>query len=597
MIPGYDPRVVRMSRIPQKESYAIPGTHERRAIPKSSEDVSPSGAEPASGQHRMNLDNRLVTSITGDSTDTSDLPTSSIESSTHFDPPNDSHTSFDSTESTTDRTPRIDMTDDLEESTIQAKVTLVELTSISTSASAFPESFGLAISPKGRWITAYNSTSLYIIRTQDLPRIEVRAFQVRQKPSAVAITDEAGVFALVSKPHQVDVYKFGAETTGKLSETLGGVASGIQIIHDIQSITLDPKGKILAAAYATGIELISLNGGNVRRTVNCDVTQNIAFSNDGRTILATGLERRYRTSTIISVGGDLDGPISEDGDPEPVPSHRAWITQLIFPETKLPARQSSLVPDRSSGHVSEIIAFDPNDHSWGIFELSSKEFLRQKMSPSDNLRWRRDHETLEDALPAVTLEPLTVAVATKKPGLSEVRVFQFDQNWRDEFISGRANEDLGQTFLDPKISVEINNGDTNFKSISTLKWLQNEDSPQSRLVALTSSFGRTVPDDAIGLPPSGARIYLIDLEPSNDNNQSNETNKLTLNLDEVMPRTSLEYEDLPWDREVDLRLRTDKFYAPRGIVVVFLLPNFAIALFRLFPVNESGWEGDATNAL
>src|ERR1700712_2284194 len=88
--------------------------------------------------------------------------------------------------------------------------TVVELASISASSSAFPESFGLSASVSGRWLAVYSSAALYILLAEEFPEFQniCRAFRLRRKPLAVAVTD-VGKFAVLTSSFKIDVYQCG----------------------------------------------------------------------------------------------------------------------------------------------------------------------------------------------------------------------------------------------------------------------------------------------------------------------------------------------------------------------------------------------------
>src|SRR6201996_252873 len=118
------------------------------------------------------------------------------------------------------------------------QASVVELVSISATSSAFPESFGLAISAKGRWIVAYSSAALYILLAEELPvfRNICRAFRLRRKPLAVAITD-VGKFAVLTSSYKIDVYECG-DGSGQSLHSINRKIQTVLLDHEAWTIAL-----------------------------------------------------------------------------------------------------------------------------------------------------------------------------------------------------------------------------------------------------------------------------------------------------------------------------------------------------------------------
>src|SRR5215469_3802338 len=117
------------------------------------------------------------------------------------------------------------------------ETTIIELISTTATTSAFPEPFGLSISPSGCWILAYSSSALYILAADSLPeyRNSCRAFKLRRKPLAAAITD-GGKLAVLTTPHKIDICQCG---TGDRTPLTGAS-------HTLETVYLDNEARTIA---------------------------------------------------------------------------------------------------------------------------------------------------------------------------------------------------------------------------------------------------------------------------------------------------------------------------------------------------------------
>ncbi|KAF2093694.1 hypothetical protein NA57DRAFT_81197 [Rhizodiscina lignyota] len=442
----------------------------------------------------------------------------------------------------------------------QPETTIIELISTSATASAFPESFGLTISQRGQWIAAYTSTALYIIRSESLPQVTGRFFKVRRKPITMAISDYPQTIAILSNPHNVDVYSSTSESNEE------GVWCNLKqrsIIfgHEISTIALSPDATILAAGFRGGVEIVSVAPDamdNQRRQINCEPMADVAFSGDGRTLIATSTTRKTRPTTIISVGNGLDGPISDEGIMEALPPQQAWISQLLFPERATHARQAALLPDPLTGQVNELFAFNAENDSWGVFDLTMKRFSEKKVDVL-NLTPSTRKMNYESALPAVSSDHKQIAIASKLTGRSDVLIYRVPFSWFNE-DSGETPQIDGQEpgALPPAYVVLLLKGeDAAPESITTLRWLGPErpDLPSKRLIALTTSATHPVDEDLSAIEPAASgRILLMDL--GSTSRPSSGPRKVTINFDEL-PEETLGDDPMDFEREVTiLRSRT-----------------------------------------
>lgn len=442
----------------------------------------------------------------------------------------------------------------------QPETTVIELISTSATASAFPESFGLTISQTGQWIGAYTSTALYIICSETLPQVTGRFFKVRRKPLAMAISDNPQTIAILSNPHNIDIYR----STGEGAEN--AVWSNLKqrsIIfgHELTTIALSPGANLLAAGYRGGVEVVSIAhdaAENQRRQISCEPMAEVAFSGDGRTVIATSTTRKTRPTTIISVGNGLDGPISDEGIMEPLPPEQAWISQLVFPERATHARQATLFPEPITGQVNELFAFNAESESWGIFDLTMKRFTDKKVDVFDLMPSTRKMN-YETALPAVSSDSAQIAIASKHSSRSEVLVYQVPFKWRNEDAHDSPQMN-GQEppALPPAYVVPLQKGeDAAPESITTLRWLARDrpELPSKRLIALTNTGIQPVDEESSAVPPAAAgRIILMDLAPTS--RPSSSPRKVTINFDEL-PAETLGDDPMDFEREVSLlRSRT-----------------------------------------
>lgn len=457
----------------------------------------------------------------------------------------------------------------------QPETTIVELVSTLATASAFPESFGLAISQKGQWIAAYTSTALHILSSQHLPQVHGRFFKVRRKPIAMAISDDPQTLAVLSNPHNVDVYCKSYDEGDQGDGNWHNLKQRSMIFgHEITTIALSPDGKILAAGYRGGVEIVACAleaSENQRRQVSCEPMAELAFSYDGRTLLATSTTKKTRPSTIISVGSALDGPMSDEGIMESLPPERAWISQLLFPERASQARQAAMLPD-NDGVVAELFAFNVEQETWGLYDVNMKRFTEKKLDVL-NLAPRTHKMQYEATLPAVSTDSAQVALCTKHTGRSDVLIYRIPYSWRNGSTSPASmaeTEDLLPTYDIALTKTE----DASPESITSLRWvsLGQSDQQPKRLVALATSVAHPVDEDVDAVPPAASgRIVIVDTDKLRP---SSSPEKVTINFD-GLPQEALGDEHMDFEREVSLvRSRTQAVrrrssvhsVGPRGIM-------------------------------
>lgn len=433
------------------------------------------------------------------------------------------------------------------------QTTIITLTSISASSSAFPESFGLSASPKGRWIVAYSSGALYIIPTARLtaPENHCRAFRLRRKPMTVVIND-IGHFAILSSVYKVDVYRCGDGTIPSLSSPVVNVQS-IQLHSGARTIALSTNGQLIAAGSEIGVEIVSLGlpEGYNRRQIQSGSVETMTFSEDQKSLLITGSARSTRNSTILSIAINFEQAMMEDeaDDDQAIPVEQLWISQLIFPEHLL-ARQSVFLPDPSNGQVSELLAYDRAMDRFGIFDTVLKQFNGKALSVPDNVIWRNGGR-YEDTGPGVTCNGSRVAVAVRLDDSSEVWIYQTPTEWRDEDGPMVDNAPVERV----KLTIQANGAS---EAIHALKWIEHPGSTITKLLALINTFATSVPEDmeATSSTAASGKMILLDFVPTSSTSQTG-PHAVSLDLDAYHLNEVIAEEQVELDHEIDLvRRRT-----------------------------------------
>jgi hypothetical protein len=443
------------------------------------------------------------------------------------------------------------------------QTTVVELLSSSATSSAFPESFGLSVSLKGRWVVAYSSSALYILSVQHLPAYQssCRAFRIRRKPLAVAITD-VGKFAVLTTPHKIDIYHCGEEQ----GDLLSGQCKKLETVYlntEARTVAFSHCGEVVAAGSDTGIEIRNLSEGSLetdKRQINCASVEYLAFSENGRSILATASARRTRVSTFVSVNGVYEDALLED-NPILQPLGKVWITQLLFPE-RINARQAVFLPDPAGSSGSEVLAFDSHADRYSIFDVPMKRFSGQKLDLPDGLRWSRS-DRIEDALPAVTCDGSYAAVAVRTHGNREVWAYYLPPDWRERGLdsnSANENDEDGDNVAPlQRIQLPAKEEGAPPENITCLRWMQLIGAPVERLVVLISTVTLSVPEEVVpsAAPAASGKIMLFDFKRTPPGVEEDVPETVTIDLDDIPLTEGLADEVLELDREVDIvRRRT-----------------------------------------
>lgn len=448
------------------------------------------------------------------------------------------------------------------------ETTIIELISTTSTTSAFPESFGLSISPSGRWILAYSTSALYILAAHRLPeyRNSCRAFKLRRKPLAAAITD-GGKLAVLTTPHKIDIYQCGMGNGPPLT----GASQTLQTVYldnEARTIAFTGQGDVIAAGADGYIEIRNLSTeafATDKRQITCGSLDTITFSGDGRSLLITTAARRTRNSTFISVNGAFEDALFEHEEPEEQPLGKMWITQLLFPE-RVHAKQAVFLPDACTGQITELLAFDSENDRYRLYDITSKRFLNRSLGTPDDFRWSRS-ERLEDSLPAISSDGSHIAVAVRLKDNSEIWLYHVPQNWRDVDSAHDSEADLDDELstLTPKLRLRLpSRGDNQPpERLVCLRWLRSNVAVPSRgrLFALVNTVALSMPEDIVPseAPAASGKIFVFDLARSNDRLPESAPKSVTIDLDSILPIEDLAEEEMGLEQEVDLvRRRTTR---------------------------------------
>ncbi|KAF2458373.1 hypothetical protein BDY21DRAFT_411954 [Lineolata rhizophorae] len=366
----------------------------------------------------------------------------------------------------------------------QPITTIIDFLSSSVTSSALPETLGLSVSRHGRYLLAFSSSHLYLLRAANLPSLRgARAFALKRRPLAVDVCDAEGVsvVAILADRHRVDVYDISSSGNGNGAGTghaarrsgrqSGGTGNGgsvrllrsVALVNPSRGIALAPDGKVMASAAPDCLEVVSLAPNATeadRRTLSCDGHESVVFSDDGTMLVATGPaankgRRSGGKTTIYSVQSDLSPSLflSEDAAGPPTePTHISWIRRVLFPTVLPSARQAALIPD-AHHLMDELLAFDVEADAFGVVEIATKSFLPHVRisvgigaAGANRRRWYRRRGTgtgadcppdatsdggLEDALPGLFPDGTHVALGLKgrpatpggTPGPSKIALY------------------------------------------------------------------------------------------------------------------------------------------------------------------------------
>ncbi|KAL9631366.1 MAG: hypothetical protein Q9204_004258 [Flavoplaca sp. TL-2023a] len=239
------------------------------------------------------------------------------------------------------------------EAYLRPRQTILSLTSSTTSCSAsFPggEAFDFAFSPNGVWTLALSSSRIYVLDTLSCNISVLRELKVLRRPVSAAILDDGTILAVLSTDRRVNVYDLSNRSVKYLR--------AVTLDNPPHTITLSPKGEVLAAAYDGGIELHSLAINALtteRRSVKCDYIDSLAFSKDGTMLLGT-TQHSINPSTVV-----LSAPFYDETNQElpakDVLSHM-WTSQILFPNSSRDCSHATLLPDHTEGDANWTCTYD-----------------------------------------------------------------------------------------------------------------------------------------------------------------------------------------------------------------------------------------------
>ena len=450
--------------------------------------------------------------------------------------------------------------------------TIIELVSTSATSSAFPEPLGLSVSSSGKWIMAYSSSAMFILSTLHLPyhRERYRAFRLRRKPIAVAMTD-AGRLAVLTTPHKIDVYQCGTGDEAPLSGTNQKIET-VFLDNEAKTLALAENGEVMAAGSDGCIEIRNLGAGTLatdKRQIQCGPLDSIEFSRDGRSILMTAAARRARNTTVISVNGAFEAAMFQDDDEEEQPLGKMWISQLLFPE-RVQCRQAIFMPEGGAGHVNELIGFDANNDQFGIFDVAAKQFIGRTLGIPEDFRFSRA-ERFDDCLPAVTADVSHAATVVRLKDKHEIWMYRLPESWsEDDDGQSREYDSDASRKLRPSLQSALpRRGESSpAETFSCLRWVNPKASGSRsyRLVGLISTAALSVPEDVVhsGAPAASGKIAILDFGEEDLQTQS-PPQQVTIDLDDFPVHENLADEELELEQEVELvrrRTRIQRRHTP-----------------------------------
>jgi hypothetical protein len=428
---------------------------------------------------------------------------------------------------------------------------LLELLSNTASSSALPDSFDFNVSRKGNFVAIYSASSIWLVKTVQLPRLWARTLQVRRKPVAIDITEDGFLLAVLSRPAQVDLYEIHGEGQNQIKKR-----RTIMLVHEASSVVISPDARILITGNKFGIEVMAVGPDapeTARRTLSGPAGDALEFSDDGRTLLITGYARKSDGSALFVLPGLYDGPLTEEGEPIPQPPENAWTGSVLFPETARIARQATLLPDADTGTFNELFAFNAEEDSWGIYDIACQRFTQRKMFLPDHQRWTRS-EFVDDAMPAVSPNADLAAVALRMRGTTNIWIYEVPGWEYKPSEKAKMQAPIQPCFCIP---IKSNDPDT-LQEISVMRWVKLDANIQ-RLLAVGNS---SIVPDASDVPgaPLGSKGVVIILDFDKRRSAGSPVpipTKQEYDLDPLCPGEMLPEGFIDFEREVELvRTRT-----------------------------------------
>ncbi|KAF2729308.1 hypothetical protein EJ04DRAFT_527902 [Polyplosphaeria fusca] len=430
--------------------------------------------------------------------------------------------------------------------------TVLELVSNTASSSALPDSFSFNISRKGNFVAIYTASNIWLIKATQLPRLWARTLEVKRKPIAIDVQENGTLMAVLSRTSQVDIYEMPDDQHRQIKKR-----RTISLVHEAHTLVMSPDGLVLITGNKFGIEVISIGPNapeSTRRTLSAPAGDTLEFSDDGRTLLITGYARKLGISSMYVLPGLYDGPMDEEGEPIPVSPDTVWTGSVLFPETAKIARQATLLPDAETNNVNELFAFNADEDTWGVYDITSARFTSRKMFLPDQQRWTRS-EFIDDAMPAVSPSADLAAVALRIRGTTSIWIYQVPE-W-DFMSKPKDAEQLSP--IQPCFCIPIlhDSAESN-QEIGVLRWVRLNDSMQ-RLIAVgninpkeTETEGPNVPQGSKGV------VIILDFDGNKlVGGTAPVPTKMEYDLDTLLPGEKLPEGAIDFDREVELvRTRT-----------------------------------------
>jgi hypothetical protein len=398
-------------------------------------------------------------------------------------------------------------------------------------------------------VAVYSSSNIWLVKTTQLPRLWARTLQVKRKPVAIDITEDGFLLAVLSRPSQVDLYEIHGEQDRQIKKR-----RTIMLVQEASSIVISPDGLILITGNKFGIEVIAVGPDapeTSRRTLSGPVGDTLEFSDDGRTLLITSYARKSAGTSVFVLPGLYDGPLNDEGEPEPQAPEAIWTGSVLFPETTKIAKQATLLPDADTGQVNELFAFNSQEDTWGVYDIATQRFTQRKMFLPDQQRWTRS-EFIDDAMPAVSPNADLAAVALRMRGTTSIWIYQVPE-W--DFKTTTKTE---QSPIQPCFCIPImNEGSDRYQEICALRWV-TVDANVQRLVAVGNS--NTVPSDEVAGTPAGSKgvVVVLDFDKAKAAGSSVPVpTRIEYDLDPLCPGEMLPEGSIDFEREVELvRTRT-----------------------------------------
>ena len=275
---------------------------------------------------------------------------------------------------------------------------LVTPNTVSCNAAPHGETFTYTLSPSADRVAVSSSAFVTVLRIADARPVIEHHLKVQQRPTALALSDDGHVLAVVSPEWKLNIYN-----------TYDGVPSyhlsrSLLLEAPVKSLALSLGNAVVAVAEGDGLELFSLVEGvseGCRRKITCNEAESVTFDNNGMVIVSGSIGSSTSCTTVVSV----EEPISPSDSHEE--SHRdrlahLWTTQPLFPKTFSRTTHAVTVPN----DPDFLVAYDAPAKVFALLDCNSNNFIRQVAS------FPRGTPLLRVAGPAFNKSGETFAIAT-----------------------------------------------------------------------------------------------------------------------------------------------------------------------------------------